>query len=105
MGNLSSTEIYDPKAGKFNSAPPLISSRFKLLEEAVMLGSGELLAGGSKGVELFEPAEGKFIAATGEISGPWHFTTETRLNDGSVLLAGGYANNDRATAHTWIYKP
>jgi len=31
--------------------------------------------------------------------------TETRLKDGSVLLAGGYANNDRATAQTWIYKP
>ena len=105
-GNLSSTEIYDPKTGKFNSAPPLISSRFKLPEEAVMLSSGELLiAGGSKEVELFDPAHAKFIEATGEISGPWHFMTETRLKDGSVLLAGGYANNDRATAQTWIYKP
>jgi hypothetical protein len=105
-GNLSSAEIYDPKTGKFNSAPPLISSRFKLPEEAVMLNSGTLLvAGGSKEVELFEPAQMKFIAATGEIDGPWHFITETRLKDGSVLLAGGYGNNDRATAQTWIYKP
>jgi hypothetical protein len=31
--------------------------------------------------------------------------SETRLNDGSVLLAGGYANNDKATADAWIYRP
>jgi hypothetical protein len=105
-GNLSRTEIYDPKTGKFSSAAPLISPRFKLPEEAVMINSGTLLvAGGSEEVELFDSAQAKFIAATGEISGPWHFMTETRLKDGSVLLAGGYANNDRATAQTWIYKP
>jgi alkylated DNA repair dioxygenase AlkB len=77
-----------------------------LPEDAVTLQSGSLLvAGGSQQVELFDPAAGKFVVASGQISGPWHFMTETRLRNGSVLLAGGYANNDQATAQTWIYQP
>jgi len=105
-GNLSSAEIYDPKSGRFSTASPLINSRFKLPEEAVALESGQLLiAGGSRAVEVFDSASGKFARASGDISGPWHFMTETKLKDGSVLLAGGYANDDRATAQTWIYKP
>lgn len=105
-GNLSSAELYDPKTGRFSTASELINSRFKLPEEAVTLESGKLLiAGGSKTVEVFDPATSRFAVASGEISGPWHFMTETRLGDGRVLLAGGYANNDQATAQTWIYVP
>jgi len=105
-GNLTSAEIYDPKTGKFASVSSMRDSRFKLPEEAVALESGKLLiAGGSKTVEVFDPATSKFALVSGEISGPWHFMTETRLGDGRVLLAGGYANNDQATAQSWIYKP
>jgi hypothetical protein len=105
-GNLSSTEIYDPKTGQFTSAPSLINPRFKLPETAVTVEAGRLLvAGGSKEVELFDSGAGNFVVASGKISGPWHFMTETSLTDGSVLLAGGYGNDDQATAQTWIYKP
>ena len=105
-GNLSSVEIYDPKTGKFTAGAPLNDSRFKLPDEAVRLSSGKLLvAGGSKDVEVYDPATGKFLVAKGQISNSWHFMTETRLRDGRVLLAGGYANNDQATAETWLYKP
>lgn len=105
-GNLSSVEIYDPKSGKFNAIASLNTARFKLPGEAVALRSGSLLiAGGAKEVDIFDPATGKFATAEGQISDAWHFMTETMLRDGSVLLAGGYANNDRATAQTWIYRP
>ena len=104
--NLTSAEIYDPKTGKFSAAPSLNRARFKLPEEAALLESGELLvAGGSSKVELFDERAGRFAVASGEISGPRHFMSETLLHDGTVLLAGGYANNDRATAQAWIYKP
>lgn len=103
---MSSAEIYDPKTGKFTVTASLINPRFKLPQEAVRVESGKLLvAGGNSDVELFDPGAGKFVAAAGKVRGPWHFMTETRLKDGSVLLAGGCANNDQATAQTWIYKP
>lgn len=105
-GNLSSSEIYNPRTGKFTAASPMNDSRFKLPDEAVQLPSGRLLiAGGSKDVEVFDPVSGKFLVAAGQLSQPWHFITETKLRDGSVLMAGGYANNDQATAQAWIYRP
>ena len=105
-GNLSSAEIYDAKTGKFTAASALNDSRFKLPDEAVPLASGKLLvAGGSKTAEIFDPVVGKFVVAEGQMNDAWHYLTETRLKDGRVLLAGGYANSDRATAQTWIYKP
>ncbi len=104
--NLSSAEIFDPKTGKFSTASPLKDSRFKLPEQAAQLPSGKvLIAGGSRTAELFDPAQGKFVAVNGEMDQPWHYLIETRLKNGNVLLAGGYANNDQATAQTWIYKP
>jgi hypothetical protein len=105
-GALSSAEIYDPHTGRFTAAASLNDSRFKLPDVAEPVGSGELLvAGGSKRVEIYDPHAGKFLAAEGQLSDAWHFMTETRLEDGRVLLAGGYANNDKATAQTWIYRP
>lgn len=105
-GNLASAEIFDPKTGRFQSAPSLNDKRFKLPGEAVLLASGDLLiAGGSKEVELFDPMKGEFLIASGEMADARHFMTETLLKDGTVLLAGGYPNNDVATAQAWIYRP
>ncbi len=39
------------------------------------------------------------------MSDDWHLMTATLLKDGTVLLTGGYANNDRGTNQTWIYRP
>jgi hypothetical protein len=64
-----------------------------------------LIAGGSKEVDVYDPQTGRFLAAAGQISDAWHFMSATRLSDGTVLLAGGYANNDQATAQTWLYRP
>ncbi len=105
-GNLNSTEIYDPRTGKFTAASPMNDSRFKLPDEAVHLASGKLLiAGGSKEVEVYDPANGKFLVAAGQMNDPSHYVSETRLRDGSVLLAGGYPNSPEATAQAWIYRP
>ena len=64
-----------------------------------------MVAGGSKQVEIYDSSIGRFLVASGQLNGPWHFMTETPLKDGRVLLAGGYANNDQATAQTWLYRP
>ncbi len=105
-GTLSSAEIYDPRSGIFAAAASLNDSRFKLPETAVQVGAGELLiAGGNKQVEIYDSHAGKFLVASGQLSDDWHFLSETRLKDGRVLLAGGYANDDKATAQTWIFQP
>jgi len=105
-GALSSAEIYDPRTGKFTATSAMSDARFKLPDEAVVLGSGQLLiAGGNTQAEIFDPVSGKFVAVPGEMGGNWHFMTETKLQDGRVLMAGGYANNDQGTAETWIYRP
>jgi hypothetical protein len=104
-GALNSTEIYDPRTGKFSPAAPLNDARFKLPESSELLKSGELIvAGGSREVEIFDSASGRFRIATGQMRDSRHFMTETKLRDGSVLLAGGYPNNDAATAETWIFR-
>ena len=105
-GTISSAEIYDPKTGKFTATSPMNEARFKLPDEAAVLSSGlVLVAGGGNHAELFDAKTGKFSLAGGELGGDWHFMSETRLRDGRVLMAGGYANDDRATAQTWIYVP
>jgi hypothetical protein len=104
-GTLASAEVYDPRTGKFTATSSMNDKRFKLPDDAVQLGSGQLLiAGGSKQVEVYDPATGKFVVASGQLSDAWHFMSETRLKDGQILLAGGYANNDQGTAQTWIYR-
>jgi hypothetical protein len=104
--NLKSTEIYDPRTGRFTAALPMNDTRFKLPDEAVPLMSGRLLiAGGSKEAEIFNPEDGKFVAVAGQMDERWHYMSETRLRDGSVLMAGGYPDNDQATAETWTYRP
>jgi hypothetical protein len=103
---MNTTEIYDPRTGKFTAASPMNDKRFKLPDEAVPLASGKLLvAGGSKEAEIFNPEDGKFVAVAGQMDERWHYMSETRLRDGSVLLAGGYPNSDQATAQTWTYRP
>jgi hypothetical protein len=104
-GTTNTAEIYDSRTQKFTLTSPLSEARFKLPDEAAVLTSGLILvAGGGKHAELYDGKTGKFSLADGELSDEWHYMSETRLRDGRVLLAGGYANNDRATSQTWMYK-
>jgi Kelch motif/Galactose oxidase, central domain len=105
-GTTNSAEVYDPRTQKFTVTSSLNEARFKLPDEAAVLSSGLILvAGGGKHAELYDGKTGKFSLASGELNDAWHYMSETRLRDGRVLLAGGYANNDQATAQTWMYVP
>jgi WD40 repeat protein len=105
-GTTNTAEIYDPRTGKFATTSSLNEARFKLPDEAAVLSSGLILvAGGGKHAELFDAKTGTFSFAGGELGDAWHFMSETRLRDGRVLMAGGYANDDKATAQTWMYVP
>jgi len=93
-----STELFDPKTGKFSAAGDMALARVG--HAAVLLRSGKvLIAGGWVGhgvtdeAELYDPATGKFTATA-------HMTTKrgqpemTLLRDGNVLVTGGAGDND-----------
>jgi hypothetical protein len=104
---VNSTEVYDPRTGRFTPGPVLSVKRFKLTKAVVSLNNGRvLIAGGADDPEIYDPASGAFLRVGGaKIDGPY-FSTATLLGDGKVLLAGGYANpGSPGVNHAWIYEP
>ncbi|MGA8276653.1 MAG: kelch repeat-containing protein [Rhodanobacteraceae bacterium] len=102
-GRFGSTELYDPRSGRFSAGPPLHSVRHKLRDAIVVLRSGPVVvAGGARNPEAYDPAHGVFVAAQGELSRPQMFATATRLRSDRVLVLGGYDEHTRASASAWI---
>ncbi|HVY92046.1 MAG TPA: TonB family protein [Bryobacteraceae bacterium] len=101
---LSTAELYDPVADKFEPTGPLTQAR--MYSEATVLQNGKvLLTGGVPAIpgpplqpsDLYDPATGTFSA------GPTLKTrhlghTATMLQDGSVLIAGSTGRNEAASA-------
>jgi hypothetical protein len=104
---VRSTQIYDPRTGKFSTGPMLIKDRFKLSKAVVALKDGRvLIAGGADQPEVYDPDSGVFVSVSGAKLDGFCFSTATLLNDGRVLLAGGYARpGSEAVNHAWLYQP
>jgi hypothetical protein len=104
---VTSTQIYDPTAGKFTPGPELNLKRLKLAKAVVPVKSGcVLIAGGADQPEVYDPASGAFIPLAGTKLDGFCFSTATLLNDGTVLLAGGYTNlGSPGVNHAWLYQP
>ena len=104
---VTSTQIYDPRAGSFFPGPELSENRFKLSKAMVSLKDGRvLIAGGADRPELYDPNSGAFVPVGGAALDGFLFSTATLLGDGRVLLAGGYAKPGGAgVTHAWLYQP
>jgi hypothetical protein len=104
---VTSTQIYDPKTGRFSSGPVLNESRFKLSKAVVSLKNGRILiAGGAEQPEVYDALSGAFIPVGGPKLDGFLFSTATLLNDGRVLLAGGYARpGGSGVNNAWLYQP
>jgi hypothetical protein len=105
---FSSTEIFDPQAGRFSAGPPMKFSRYKLLSGVAVLNDGRvLLAGGAERPEIFDPARNVFTAVNGDALEGYLFSTATLLRDGRVLLVDGYGNHaaQGAVNQALIWRP
>ena len=104
---VASTQIYDPRTGRFIPGPELNEHRFKLSKAVVALKDGRvLIAGGAEEAEVYDPKADVFAPVSGVKLDGFCFSTATVLNDGRVLLAGGYAKPGGAGVnHAWLYEP
>jgi hypothetical protein len=104
---VTSTQIYDPRTGRFIPGPVLNKERFKLSKAVVALKDGRvLIAGGADQPEIYDPGSGAFVPVGGAKLDGFCFSTATLLNDGKVLLAGGYARpGGEGVNHAWLYQP
>jgi hypothetical protein len=104
---VTSTQIYDPRTGRFVPGPELNENRFKLSKAVVSLKDGRvLIAGGAERPEVYDPKSGAFVPAGGTTLDGFCFSTATLLSDGRVLLAGGYAKpGGTGVNHAWLYQP
>jgi hypothetical protein len=104
---VTSTQMYDPRTGKFVPGPDLNENRFKLSKAVVSLKDGRvLIAGGAEQPEVYDPSSGIFLPVEGAKLDGFCFSTATLLSDGRVLVAGGYAKpGGTAVDHAWLYQP
>lgn len=104
-GRYRSTEIYDPKTGKFTGGPSMQWPRFKIPDAATELPSGAVLvAGGASRLELYDPGSNSFVTVHGELDDTREFATASLLPDGEVLILGGYDEQIQTSASAWLVR-
>lgn len=105
LGRYKTTEIYDPKTGKFTDGPDMSWPRFKLRDAVAVLPSGAVLVvGGATQLELYKPSSQTFETTQGELSGSQSFATANLLPSGEVLVLGGYNEKIRTSASAWLVR-
>lgn len=102
---FTSTELYDPRTGRFRAGPAMSLPRYKLTGSTVRLPNGDVLvAGGALQTELYDAKQKVFRLVPGKLDHTRLFLTAAALPGGRVLLVGGYDKAIRPTAATWIYR-
>ena len=96
LGNLASTELYDPNTGTWSAGASLATARDQ--QTATLLPSGEVLVVGGRAsdgqsalssTELYDPTSGTWHPAAA-MSDARYGHTATLLPSGKVLVTGGF---------------
>lgn len=104
-GAYRSTEIYDPKSGRFIVTGEMDSARYKHTGTSLLLQDGQvLLVGGANTTEIFNPQSGISQRLNPSIGNTRLFASATLLPNGNVLFAGGYGPDIAAATETWILR-
>ena len=102
---LSSSEIFDPAAGRSRAAGPMKHPR--AVQGVLPLADGRVLVygGGERALELFEPAR-RGWRVVGSLAKPAVGVLGTQLPDGQVYLAGGELTDRRGmSADAFLWEP
>ena len=106
----ATTDIYDPATNRLTSAPGLPDARGTLVNQAVLLSNGDVLAAGGRLDSGSTATVDRYIAAvgtwtrTGTMNVPRAAATAVVLADGRVLIAGG-GNATGVLSSAEIYRP
>lgn len=100
---FSSTEVYDPKTGRFAPGPSMREGRYKITDAVATMSSGAVLVGGGAATpEVYDPTRRAFVPILGALDAAEMFATATRLRTGEVLLLGGYDSHTQASSSAWL---
>lgn len=106
---LASTEIYDPRADRWQAGAALATARGR--HAATLLGDGRVLVSGGRdangrplrSTEIYDPAQDAWRPGPDLIEARWDHDAPL-LGDGGVLVSGGWARTQRpaATLESWV---
>ncbi len=103
---FASTELFEPRTGRFAAGPKMNLGRYKLTQSVVRFADGRILvAGGAIQSELYDPRTRRFRLVPGALDHTRLFLTAAALPGGRALLVGGYDKGIRPTDQAWIYRP
>jgi Kelch motif len=111
---VASTELFDPRTGRFASGPPMLVPRYKAA--AVELADGRVLViGGAADVEgsrpyasseIYDPRLNRFLPGPRMRSPRYKITgSVVRIAGGDVLVAGGAAGAELLNVKTMRFRP
>jgi hypothetical protein len=104
--HYATTEIYDPKAGRFLRGPTLTQLRYKIAGTSVLLPNGDvLITSGARRAELLDVTRMRFREVPGSFPDAYRFAASAALSGGTVIIAGGYSDENETTAGVWRFEP
>jgi hypothetical protein len=103
--HYETTEVYDPRAGTFESGPSMVHRRYKIAGTSVLLGSGDVLVtSGAPAAELLDVESWAFREVPGGFPEAYRFAAVAVLPGSDVLVTGGYSDNNQNTAGIWRFR-
>lgn len=105
-GAYASTEVWDPRTGRFVDGPAMTLPRYKHAMSSILLPDGRVLVtGGAPQAETYDPTTQRFSVVPGAARMGGQFSASALLPGGRVLVTGGYGNGAGPRAAAWEYEP
>jgi len=104
-GVYDTSELYDPRSGRFSDGPRLALGRYKHSGSMLRLPDGRvLLGGGAPQAEVYDPQRQHFSLVDGAPRMAGQFSAVAGTPDGGALISGGYGNGTGPRAEAWRYR-